>query len=218
MNGKTILCAAMGALIVSGCGAKRSAEYAPTLPPPVYATSSPANGAIFQADAGYAPLYHGERARRVGDLLTIVLVERVRSSKSTSSSTSRDGSIDVAPPAVGPFSFNPDSLNSGSGSSFTGQGSADQSSSLRGDITVTIAEVRPNGTAFVRGEKLMQLSQGEEWVQVSGIVRFADIDQDNRIASTRLADARIVYSGRGSVQQASRSGWLLRFFNVVSPF
>jgi flagellar L-ring protein precursor FlgH len=64
----------------------------------------------------------------------------------------------------------------------------------------------------------MQLSQGQEWVQLSGIVRLADIDQDNRIASTRIADARITYSGKGSVQRASREGWLSRFFNLVTPF
>jgi flagellar L-ring protein FlgH len=83
---------------------------------------------------------------------------------------------------------------------------------------VTIAEVRPNGTALVRGEKLMHLSQGEEWVQLSGIVRLSDIDQDNRVASPRLADARITYSGKGSVQRASREGWLSKFFNIVTPF
>jgi flagellar L-ring protein precursor FlgH len=89
---------------------------------------------------------------------------------------------------------------------------------LRGDLTVTIAEVRPNGTALVRGEKVMQLSQGEEWIQLSGIIRLADIDQDNRIASPRIADAQITYAGKGAVQRASREGWLSRFFNTVTPF
>ena len=64
---------------------------------------------------------------------------------------------------------------------------------------MTIAEIRPNGTALVRGEKVLNLSQGEEWVQVSGIIRLADIDQDNRISSIRVADARISYSGKGAV-------------------
>jgi flagellar L-ring protein precursor FlgH len=64
----------------------------------------------------------------------------------------------------------------------------------------------------------MQLSQGEEWVQLSGIIRLADIDSDNRIASLRIADAQITYAGKGSVQQASREGWLMRVFNLVTPF
>ena len=62
------------------------------------------------------------------------------------------------------------------------------------------------------------LSQGEEWVQFSGIVRLSDIDEDNRIVSSRVADARVVYSGDGSIQKASREGWLLRFFNAITPF
>ena len=109
-------------------------------------------------------------------------------------------------------------LNASGGGSFKGAGDASQASSIRADLTVSIVEVRPNGTALVRGEKVMQLSQGEEWVQLSGIIRLADIDQDNRIPSIRVADARISYSGAGSVQRASREGWLSRFIGVISPF
>jgi flagellar L-ring protein precursor FlgH len=85
-------------------------------------------------------------------------------------------------------------------------------------VAVTIAEVRGNGTALVRGEKRMMLSQGLEWVQFSGIVRLGDIDQENRILSTQIADARVEYTGNGSVGRASREGWLSKFFNAISPF
>ena len=64
----------------------------------------------------------------------------------------------------------------------------------------------------------MRLSQGDEWVQFAGILRLIDIDVDNRILSTRIADAQIIYGGQGAIQQASRPGWLGRFFNMVSPF
>jgi flagellar L-ring protein precursor FlgH len=64
----------------------------------------------------------------------------------------------------------------------------------------------------------MMLSQGEEWVRFSGIVRLVDIDADNIVLSTRVADARIEYSGKGALQQASKQGWLVRFFNKISPF
>ena len=112
----------------------------------------------------------------------------------------------------------PGDLNASADASFTGAGNAAQTSSLRGDLTVTIAEVRPNGTALVRGEKVMNFSQGEEWVQLSGIIRLSDIDADNRIASIRVADAQIAYSGKGAVQRAGKPGWLSRFFSIVSPF
>jgi len=62
------------------------------------------------------------------------------------------------------------------------------------------------------------LSQGQEWVQVSGIVRLGDIDADNRVRSTQVADARVTYTGNGAVGRASREGWLSKFFNMISPF
>ena len=128
----------------------------------------------------------------------------------------RDGSAGLTlPDFVG---IDQGDLSASAGSTFNGSGTAAQTSTLRGDLTVTIAEIRPNGTALVRGEKVLNLSQGEEWVQVSGIIRLADIDQDNRISSIRVADARISYSGKGAVQQAGKPGWLSRFFAAVSPF
>jgi len=207
------------ALLLAACGGgERPAGYAPALPPaPPVQAAAPANGSIFQA-AGYSPLHVGARARQVGDLVTVVLTERTTTSKSASASTARDGGISLTPPSTGPFSFNGAALNSSGSASFNGGGDAAQSSSLRGDITVTIAEVRPNGTALVVGEKLMELSQGEEWIQLSGIIRLADVDPDNRIASPRIADARITYGGKGAIQQSSKPGWLSRFFNLVTPF
>jgi flagellar L-ring protein precursor FlgH len=90
---------------------------------------------------------------------------------------------------------------------------------LTGDITVTIAQVLANGNLVVRGEKWLTLNQGEEFIQISGIVRPADISPDNSVPSLRLADARITYSGKGQVANSNRPGWLNRFFSsVVWPF
>jgi flagellar L-ring protein precursor FlgH len=206
-------------LALCACGPERATGFTASLPPPPSPAASVSHdGAIYQAAAGYTPLYNGQRASQVGDLVTVVLVERTQTSKSASAKNQRNGGISLTPPSAGPLSFNPNVLNSSGSSSFNGKGDAAQTSTLDGSITVTIAETRPNGTALIRGEKVMQLSQGEEWIQLSGIVRLADIDQDDRIASTRIADARITYSGKGSVQRASREGWLSRFFNFVTPF
>lgn len=217
-------------LLVAGCmdgGPPRLAGFEPALPVPARTATLPApaampatgDGAIYHAGQGYAALHEGQRARAVGDLVTILLVERVDASKSTSSKTRRGGNGGITPPASGVLSFlQPDALNAGGDQSFSGSGDARQRSTLDGAVTVTIAEVRPNGTALVVGEKQMQFSQGDEWVQLAGIVRLTDIDYANTVPSTRVADARIIYSGRGSVQQASRPGWLSRFFGAVSPF
>lgn len=190
-----------------------------TLPLPPAQPPAVADGAIFQASSGYAALHEGNRARAVGDLLTVVLVERITSSKSATSKTARDGGFSITPPTAGPLDFlNANALKASGGSSFNGNGAAAQQSALGGEVSVTIAKLLGNGSAIVKGQKRLTLSQGEEWVQFSGIVRLADIDQMNRIASTRVADAQIEYSGNGQVARASREGWLQRFFNMISPF
>ena len=193
--------------------------YEATLPaaPPVQPRV--ADGSIFNAAAGYAPLVSGNRAHAVGDPLTIALVENTTTSKSAGSKTGRDGGFSLTPPSAGPLAFlNPDALKASGQSSFKGDGTAAQSSSFSGTVAVTIAEVRPNGTALVKGEKRMMLSQGQEWIQFSGIVRLADIDANNTVRSPQVADARMEYSGKGSIQRASREGWLSRFFNMITPF
>lgn len=178
-----------------------------------------ADGAIFNVAAGYAPLVSGHRARAVGDPVTIVLVENTTTSKSAGSKTDRSGGFGITPPTAGPLSFlNPNALNASGNSSFKGQGNATQTSALAGEVSVTIAEVRANGTALVRGEKRLLLSQGQEWIQFSGIVRLADLDAESRVVSGRVADARIEYAGNGAVSRASREGWLSKFFNAISPF
>ncbi|MEK6638114.1 MAG: flagellar basal body L-ring protein FlgH [Pseudomonadota bacterium] len=178
----------------------------------------PANGAIFQV-GGYTPLTSGMRASQVGDVLTIMLVERTSATKSTSANTDRSGDVSLVPPASGPLSLlKPKFLNSSGAQSFKGQGDAAQSNALTGEVSVTVAAVYPNGTMLVRGEKLLTLNRGDERLQMSGIVRAADISPDNKIISTRVADAKIRYVGKGEVARASRQGWLQRFFSRVSPF
>lgn len=178
----------------------------------------PANGAIFQ-NGGYAPLTSGMRASQVGDVLTIMLVERTSATKSNSANIDRSGDVSLVPPASGPLSLlKPKFLNSSGAQSFQGQGDAAQSNALSGEVSVTVAAVYPNGTMLVRGEKLLTLNRGDERLQMSGIVRAADISPDNKIVSTRVADAKIRYIGKGEVARASRQGWLQRFFAKVSPF
>ena len=179
----------------------------------------PANGAIFQAANGYAPLTSGNRAAMVGDLLTIVLAERTQATKSNSANTDRNGSIGLSPPVTGPLAlFTKAEATLSGGGQFKGAGSAEQSNQLNGEITVTVAQVLPNGALVVRGEKVLNLNRGDEHIRISGIVRPADIDFANRVLSSRVADARITYSGTGEIARASRQGWLNKFFSIISPF
>jgi flagellar L-ring protein precursor FlgH len=100
-----------------------------------------------------------------------------------------------------------------SDNSFDGQADSSQSNRLDGSITVTVAERLPNGNLLVRGEKLITINQGEEFIRLQGIIRPVDIGPENTVASTKVADAMITYSGRGALADANRPGWLGRFFN-----
>jgi flagellar L-ring protein precursor FlgH len=203
-----------------GIGKKKPKEdYSATLPAQIPVAAAPANGGIFQAEGGYAALYEGTRARRVGDPLTIVLVERTSASKSAATKLDSGGGFSLTPPTTGALSLFKTTDASLSGNrNFNGTGSADQANALSGEVSVTVAAVYPNGTMLVQGQKRVTLNRGDEFVQIKGIVRIADITADNRVPSTRVADARIAYTGKGDVARASRQGWLSRFFPILSPF
>ncbi|CAN5444928.1 flagellar basal body L-ring protein FlgH [soil metagenome] len=222
MAGAATLLAFAGGLGATDANARKKpdpVEYAPTFAAVAPAALAP-NGAIFQEAAGYAPLTSGARASMVGDVITITLVERTQASKSNSADTGRTGSIALTPPTTGPLSkiVNPSDIGASGTNSFTGKGAATQSNALSGEVTVTIAQVYPNGTMLVKGQKALTLNRGDEFIQISGIVRQADISPDNRVPSTRVADAKIIYTGKGEIARASRQGWLQRFFTMISPF
>lgn len=220
--------AALAATLVAAAFVPASAEAKRKQPPIEFAATAPlpparaprlATGSIFDAGDGYAALHEGTRARRVGDPLTIVLVERTAASKSASSKLDSGGGFGITPPSTGPLNlFNPTDASISGKRNFNGVGSTDQANSLSGEVSVTVAQVFPNGTMLVQGQKRVTLNRGDEWVRIRGLVRTIDIDALNRVPSTRVADAEISYTGKGDVARASRQGWLSRFFQVISPF
>ena len=193
--------------------------------PPAVASAPPPvapSGSIYLAAAqGGRPLLLAEdrRARAVGDILTILLVERIQAEKSAQQESSRSSSRKLDLPDAVPFSKIPEGLFSGGGNnSFSGEGSTRQANRLSGEVTVTVTRVLPNGALMVAGDRRMTLTRGEEQAQLSGIVRPEDIGPDNRVFSTRVADARLRYTGTGEVAQQAKQGWLSRFFDKVTPF
>ena len=212
-----LLCVA--AVLSVGCASNRpeyESTWEPALPPdPMVARSG--NGAIYQSGQDVR-LFENTVARRVGDTLTIRLVENMDASKSSSTSTKKGTAVEMTGPTIAgrPVTVNGVEVLAGAvdnNSTFDGEGSSTQSNSLNGDITVTVAKRWPNGNLFVRGEKWITINQGREYVRVSGIVRAVDIEPDNTVPSTKIADARITYAGRGALADANRPGLLSRFFN-----
>jgi len=182
-----------------------------------YEMPPPPPGAVYNA-AGSFDLFMDLRARSVGDILTVLLVERTNASKESSTSTARGSSVDTGFPVIGgvPITLNGEPILNNefeSDTTFDGQADSSQSNRLDGSITVTVAARLPNGNLLVRGEKLITINQGEEFIRLEGIVRPIDIGPANTVASTKVADAAISYSGRGNLQATNRPGWLTRFFN-----
>ena len=182
-----------------------------------------ANAADGSGNAGIR-LFQDNKAREVGDLLTIVLVESTSARSNAKTGISKNSSISAeAPTLFGQgITMNGNNLleaEIAAKRGFNGQGDSTQSNALAGNITVTVVERLGNGALRVAGEKQVRLNQGDELVQVQGVVRPSDIGPDNRITSDRVGDARIVYGGRGAMARSNAMGWLGRFFNsAAAPY
>src|SRR5690606_2341143 len=128
------------------------------------------------------------KANRVGDILTVRLVEQTNASKNANTSTSKSSSASIANPVIFGRPVTSDGVpilegSLGSDTAFDGAGSSSQSNSLRGDITVTVVERYPNGNLLIRGEKWLTLNQGKEFIRLSASVRPYDIELDNSLTA-----------------------------------
>jgi flagellar L-ring protein precursor FlgH len=172
------------------------------------------------------------RNYRVGDLITVMLDESTRAGREQKGSVSRDAENNVVPSGlVSKIMRLPDKLL---GNKFDGAlngvnlnkstiksdgvGTAGQSASLSGAVSVTVVEVLSNGNLMVRGEKQLALTEGAEIIQVSGIIRPDDVSPNNMVQSRRLANAQISYRGTGDMAAVAKTGWGTKALLKVWPF
>jgi flagellar L-ring protein precursor FlgH len=180
-------------------------------------------GAIY-AQGTEVSLWQNVTARNVGDTLTIRLAESTNAEKNASTTANKSSQAELTGPTVfgRPVTVNGTEVLAGSmdnESSFAGNGASKQSNALDGAISVTVAKRFANGNLLVRGQKWITINTGREFVRVEGIVRPSDIAPDNSVLSWKVADAYISYGGQGTVANASKPGWLYRFFNSPhTPF
>ena len=217
-----IVIVALAGLLLCGCATTPS-QPPRALPEPVLEQPPKAvNGAIYQA--GYdVRLYEDRTARRVGDIVTITLDEETNASKDANTQLGRQYSYALPTPTLmgKPLVYNgtPVSFDVNSDQDFKGGGSSSQSNALSGVITATVVRVKPNGNLVLQGQKKLTLNRGDEYVTLTGEVRPYDIGPDNTVPSTRVANARISYTGDGALADSSRAGWLSRLFmSVIWPF
>lgn len=214
-------------VLLAGCGGiahRSNPMYAPS--EPINYTlipEKPATGGVFDPARGIS-LFSDVRAYQVGDIVNVVLVEATNAAKTSDTSLDKTNSTSITNPTVFGEALSVNNrynlgVDMDSTNSFEGEASSNQSNSLTGSIAVQVHQVLPNGNLMVRGEKWIKINQGDEFIQLRGIIRPEDLSSDNTISSTRIADARISYSGTGIVQESNQPGWLARFFNSpLSPF
>jgi flagellar L-ring protein precursor FlgH len=174
-------------------------------------------GSLFNLNK-ISSLYDDSKPRGIGDIITVTLDENTKAAKSSDADLAKNNDASMDPLEVGgqaltigdyDFSYNLSNDNK-----FSGSAAANQSNSLSGSITVEVIEVLANGNLIIRGEKWLTLNTGDEYIRLSGTIRPDDIDFDNTIASNRISNARIQYSGTGTNQDMQEPGFLARFFNV----
>lgn len=208
------------AFALAACSSAPLREDYAVPPEAIAAPPPPADGSIYSS-AQHIALFEDRKARQVGDVLTVLLVEKTDAKKSAASNTRKETSVGIDGPTLfgRPVTVGGTPVletRIGGEQAFSGSGGATQSNALSGSVSVLVVRVLPNGNLLVRGEKQLELNQGSETVAIEGIVRPADIAGDNTVRSDRVANARIYYAGRGAIADANTQGWLARFF--ASPF
>ena len=179
--------------------------------------AEPSNGSIYSTSS--SGLFSSDRrAKKVGDILSVTLSETFSSNKAVTNSSAKADNIGAE---VGPTGFMKNFRLSGSvakTNSFAGSMATNQSNSLSGTLSATIVRVFPNGNLEIKGQKKLRITEGTEYIRLSGIIRPEDISTTNTVSSSKIAEAQIEYVGAGILDSATKPGWGSKIFRAISPF
>jgi flagellar L-ring protein precursor FlgH len=213
---KIILAVAM--LALAGCSTvPTSIVQRPTSARPLMVEGAPAlDGAIYQA-SNYRPLFEDRRARHIGDMLTINIVEKTAAVKAGASSGNKSGSVAIGIPGPLQGKFGA-SVATTTANKFADGDNQSASNTFTGVLGVTVTEVLPNGNLIVVGEKQVAMNKGVEFIRFSGMVSPDNIQQGNIVSSTQVADARVEYRTNSQIDKAEMASMASRFFQSLLPF
>jgi flagellar L-ring protein precursor FlgH len=234
MNAKCPLSAILiGCLVLEACGPAHirpftprnrkyeAGEYAAT-----QKDSRPSKGSIYsEAQAGYL---EDTRALRVGDVVLIRINEEADASGGAKTDLSHSSqrqdqiesllglvpAIKKAYPNIDPNTL----VKLATQSDFSGAGQTQRQGKLSGTIAVRVKQELPNGDLYVEGTKVVMINNEEYHLYVSGVIRTADIENDNSVSSALVADARVEFTGRGDVADQVDRGWLTKILDFINPF
>ncbi len=223
-----IFCLLSAALVLGGCSAlppKAVVDFAVVKPELAAATNAaPAkqtSGSLFHL-ASYRPAFEDSRARALGDIVTIQIVESLAASQVSKSTVNRNTSIDsaITPPLPGTIGVDMKNLEmtAKTNNDFSGKGGTEAANTFSGSISTTVVEVLPNGNLVVAGEKQIGVNQNVDVMRFTGTVNPRMLQPNNVISSLQVANVRVESKGRGAQGEAQTVGWLSRFFLNFHPF
>ncbi len=212
------------AMGLAGCG--------PSLPPPppwtpspmssARLTPAPTEGSLWRESVGLGDLFADNRSRRVGEVITVKVVENAEALKSVSTKTSRDSSLSGSVTSLFGLPLNAGGFKpEASGSltkAFDGSGTTQRKDTLVATLTAKVVEVLPHGLMRIEGYREVIINNERQYIILRGVVRPEDVASDNTVLSSAIADAQIAYSGTGVVSDEQRPGWLARVLDHIWPF
>ncbi len=217
---------------VSGCSQKviRFPEFAEE-PEQIYEEEKFTEGSLWPGETSRNMLFVDSKAKKVGDIVTILISENSSATKKATTDTSKDSSAEIAtgglfglPNHLGftnlfglGKSFNP-SMNTSNKNQFKGEGTTTREDNFTATLAATIVEVFPNGNFRVKGKRKVALNKEDQILTLEGIIRPEDISFDNTIDSKLIADAKIAYDGSGVISEKQRVSWGIRVLDWVWPF
>lgn len=200
-----------------------------TIVPPYPPPKTP--GSLWQEENGRAYLYEDLRAMRVGDIITVKIVENHKGSKSADTKAERQSTAEnslsgstIGIPGLNLGSFMKGraipglSVDASAASKFGGKGATSRADTLTGTLSAMVTEVFPNGDLRIEGTREVKVNSEKQTMILSGVVRRVDLDTRNQVLSSAIADAKIEYTGLGVVDDVQRPGWLVRVLDWIYPF
>jgi len=180
-------------------------------------------GTIWKGEAASVGLYGDQRARNLGDILTVKIVEVSTADEKASTGAGKTSDVNAA--ITGFFGqeakwfANPSGIvSANTKNNFAGTGETKRDSTLSATISVRVVDVLPNGNLAVEGKREIYINNEKKEILLQGIVRPRDIAFDNSVFSSQIADAKMIYTGIGVIGEKQRPGWASRIMDYVWPF
>jgi flagellar L-ring protein precursor FlgH len=182
-------------------------------------------GSLWEPGNGRAFMFEDRRASRIGDIVVVQIVEQHKGSKKANTKADREASLSAG---VGGGFFGLSSLtqklaeyfniDASTSNEFEGDGSTSREDTLTGTIAAKVIEVVPNGDLRIQGKREVTVNSEKQTMTIKGIVRRIDLNTQNTVLSSAVADAQIAYTGLGVVDDVQRPGWATRIFDWITPF